>query len=244
MINILKRGVFLIQNFGVIYTFRKGTIFIVAKTVKFLNNIFFRNNSKNHWNFRFLTDWVFVGGSNQTLYFACGLFANIDKKELENVKTIIDFGCGTGDSSIVFNIFLPKATVFLHDFSEVAVKKGLKKYERFLSVGRANLEFQKFDLVYTSNVIEHVLDPGLFVKDLINLTKKYIIIQCPYKEYHPDGKKITPQNPISEHFWTIDEEFIKKYIYLYEEFDWTYKVGIVPMAWQGGEQVFIFGKLK
>ena len=192
MINILKRGVFLIRNFGVIYAIRKGLIFFVAKVVKFLNNLFFKNNSKNHWNFRFLTDWVFVGGSNQTLYFACGLFANIDKKELENVKTIIDFGCGTGDSSIVFNIFLPKANVFLHDFSEVAVKKGLKKYERFLNVGIANLEIQKFDLVYTSNVIEHVLDPKLFVEELINLTNKYIIIQCPYKEYHPDGKNITP----------------------------------------------------
>lgn len=244
MINILKRGVFLIQNFGVIYAIRKGIIFFIAKIVKFLNNLFYKNNSKKYWNFRFLTDWVFVGGSNQTLYFACGLFANIDKKELENVKTIIDFGCGTGDSSIVFNIFLPKATVFLHDFSEVAVKKGLKKYERFLNVEKANLEFQKFDLAYTSNVIEHVLDPGLFVKELINLTNKYIIIQCPYEEYHPDGKNITPQNPISEHFWTIDKEFINKYVYVHKEFDWTYKVGKVPMAWQGGEQVFIFGKRK
>ena len=243
MINILKRGVFLTRNFGVVYAIRKGLIFFVSKSVKFLNNLFFKNNSKNHWNFRFLTDWVFVGGSNQTLYFACGLFANIDKKELEDVKTIIDFGCGTGDSSIVFNIFLPKANVFLHDFSQVAVKKGLKKYERFLNVGKANLEIQKFDLVYTSNVIEHVLDPRLFVEELINLTNKYVIIQCPYKEYHPDGKNITPQNPISEHFWTIDNEFLNKYIYVHEEFDWTYKVGIVPMAWQGGEQVFIFGKL-
>ena len=161
-----------------------------------------------------------------------------------NKTSLLDFGCGTGDSSIVFNIFLPKAKVFLHDFSEVAVKKGLKKYERFLNVRRADIETQKFDLVYTSNVIEHVLDPKVFVEDLIRLTKRYILIQCPYKEYHPDGKKITPQNPISEHFWTIDEEFIEKHIYVHQDFDWRHTTGVVPMAWQGGEQVFIFGKLK
>jgi SAM-dependent methyltransferase len=172
------------------------------------------------------------------------LFANIDRKEIENVNTIIDFGCGTGDSSIVFNIFLPDAKVFLHDFSKVAVKKGLKKYGRFLNVGEANIENQKFDLVYSSNVIEHVLKPKLFVKDLIKLSKKYIIIQCPYKEYDPDGGNITPENPVSEHFWTIDEEFLDNYIFVNKEFEWTYKVGVVPMAWPGGRQIFIFGKLK
>lgn len=244
MINILKRGIFLAQNYGIIYALRKGITFIYAKSIKSLNKLLFKNNSRNHWNFRFLTDWTFVGGSNQTLYFACGLFANIDKKELENVKTIIDYGCGTGDSSIVFNIFLPKANVFLHDFSEIALKKGLKKYERFINVERANIETQKFDLVYTSNVIEHVLRPGVFVKDLIKLSNKYIIIQCPYKEYHPDGRKITPENPISEHFWTIDEEFINKFVKINEEFIWSFKVGVVPMAWQGGDQVFILGKRK
>ena len=245
MIKILKRGFFLAKNFGVMYAMKKGINFLVAKTIKSLNSLFFKNNSKNHWDFRFLTDWAFVGGSNQTLYFACGLFANIDRKEIENVRTILDFGCGTGDSSIVFNIFLPKAKVFLHDFSQVAVKEGLKKYKRFLNVEAANLENKEnFDLVYSSNVIEHVLKPELFVRDLIKISKKYVIIQCPWKEYHPDGKNITPENPVSEHFWTIDEGFLEKYVFANKEFEWTYKVGVVPMAWQGGEQVFIFGKLK
>jgi hypothetical protein len=50
---------------------------------------------------------------------------------------------------------------------------------------------------------------------MIKLTKKYILIQCPWKEFHPlNYKKISPKNPHGEHVHTIDIHSLKKFIYL------------------------------
>ena len=43
------------------------------------------------------------------------------------------------------------------------------------------------------------------------ITKKYILIQCPWKEFHPlNHKKISLKNPNGEHVHTIDSQFLKK----------------------------------
>ena len=100
-------------------------------------------------------------------------------------------------------------------------------------------------MVYSSNVIEHVSDVKIILDSMIKLTKKYILIQCPWNEFNPlNSKKISPKNPHGEHVHTIDTKFLKKYLFIYRNFLWTYKVGIVPMAWHGGKQVFIFGVKK
>ena len=101
---------------------------------------------------------------------------------------------------------------------------------------------KKYDLVYSSNVIEHVDNPKKFVNDLIELSNKYIIIQCPWNElHHLNNQLITPQNQTAEHKWTVNEDFFDKYINN-EKVIWTKTIGVVPMAWQGGEQAFFFGE--
>ena len=172
------------------------------------------------------------------------MFANLyNSFDTKKISTIIDYGYATGDSAIFLKIFFPNSNIALYDISDVGVERALLKYGRFIPIDR-HKEDDRYDLVYSSNVIEHVDNPKEFVKRLISLSKKYIVIQCPYKEMHPkNGKLISPENKSDEHSWIIDEEFIKDYI-KDERVEWDLKTGVVPMAWQGGVQAFIIGQIK
>ena len=167
-------------------------------------------------------------------------FANSNIKSLK-INSVLDYGCGQGDSSIIFRIFFDKAKIYLYDLSDLGAKSGLVKYSRFIDVFSIKKNI-KYDLVYSSNVIEHVSEVKIILDSMIKLTKKYILIQCPWNEFHPlNFKKISPKNPHGEHVHTVDIYFLKKNLFIYKNFSWSYKVGTVPMAWHGGKQVFILG---
>lgn len=118
---------------------------------------------------------------------------------------------------------------------------ALGKYTRFLKV-KAWKKNVKIDLVYCSNVIEYVNDPKALVNTLIEASNRYIVIQCPWEEMHPNGERISPANSHQEHIWTIDNVFYEKYI-KDERVSWTRSTGVVPMAWEGGVQVYFLGVL-
>jgi len=239
-----ERGIEIYKKTGLITVIKKGIRYFYARSISLIGSTLYSVNSEKYWNFRMKYDWSFVGGGDQTSYFVAGMFANLcNSFDSKKISTIIDYGCATGDSAIFLKIFFPNSNISLYDISDIGVEKALLKYSRFIPVDR-HKEEDRYDLVYSSNVIEHVNNPKEFVKKLVDLSKKYVVIQCPYKEMHPKNKKlISPKNKSDEHIWTIDEEFIKKYIED-ERMEWELKTGIVPMAWQGGVQAFIVGKLK
>ena len=221
----------------------KTLVFVYSKFVNLVAAFFFKTNSKKYWDFRLKYAWSFVSGPFQTLLFATSAFAYSKIKDLK-INSVLDYGCGTGDSSIIFKIFFEKAKIYLHDLSDLGVKSGLVKYSRFIDVLPIKKNI-KYDLVYSSNVIEHVSEVKIILDSMIKLTKKYILIQCPWNEFNPfNSKKISPKNPHGEHVHTIDTKFLKKNLFIYKKFLWTYKVGIVPMAWHGGKQVYILGVKK
>ena len=43
--------------------------------------------------------------------------------------------------------------------------------------------------------------------------------------------------------WTIDDDFFSKYI-LDDRLNWSKYTAVVPMAWEGGTQVYYLGVLK
>jgi len=78
----------------------------------------------------------------------------------------------------------------------------------------------------------------------LTASSKWVCVQCPYNETHVDGKAITPDHPLGEHIWTVDDEFIEKYLNL-PVFEKTQTIiGDAPKAWPGGKQVYFLGKLK
>lgn len=97
-----------------------------------------------------------------------------------------------------------------------------------------------FDLVYCSNVVEHISDPISFCKKLISLSRKYVVIQAPYNEREINGSLITCEFKREEHINTIDENLIEQ---LYDGIDWNILYSKIPYARPRGKQIFFVGKL-
>lgn len=243
MINnaLIQRGIHIFKSDGFFIFFNKAVVYFWAKVIGFIGRTLYKTNTQKYWEFRMKYNWNFVGGSNQTLFLTAGAMANVDIVKLKNISSILDFGCATGDSAIIFKIFFPNVKIYIHDLSEVGVIKALNKYSRFLPISK-HIKGTVVDLVYCSNVIEHVQNPKALVNELINSSSKYILLQCPWKEMHPhNGERITPENQSDEHTWTINEDFFEKYI-KDSRVVWKLTTGIVPMAWEGGVQAFYFGE--
>lgn len=130
------------------------------------------------------------------------------------------------------------ARILLHDLSDLGVKNGLKKYKAFSPMRWDGQS--KVDFVYCSNVIEHVLHPTDFVRGLTDTSELYVVIQCPWKEYGPQGQLITPQDSQGEHIWTIDEAFLNRHLPL-DGWNWVGTLADVPGAWPFGKQLLLLG---
>jgi SAM-dependent methyltransferase len=238
---MLKKAFSILSQEGLVVLLIKSFRFFYSKVISRVGGLLYETNSRNYWDFRMRWDWGVVGGGAQTQLLAASLFANVPKQKFNDVSVVLDYGCATGDSAIIIRIFLPNSSVMLHDFSRVGVEKGVAKYSRFLPVKIWNGN-DKADLVYCSNVIEHVEDPAALVNELISSSRRYIIVQCPENERHSDGSRLSKQCPAGEHVWTVDDEFFKEFI-RDPRVRWEKFTGIVPMAWEGGVQVYYFGTL-
>jgi hypothetical protein len=197
-------------------------------------------NSQRYWNIRLKYNWDQSGGDLQTRQFAVAMVNYVNPRVLTDVKSVLDFGCGTGESCPILKTVFPDAKIYVYDLAENGVKRAVQKFGHNLSVEPWNNSFN-CDFVYSSNVIEHVLNPKEFLENLIKISDRYILVQCPWLEYADGGVKITPEHPQSEHIWTIDDEFLRE-IFNQPNVNWRKFTGKVPIAWDGGEQLFMLGE--
>lgn len=222
---------------GILPTIKK--IFVATPRIigKSVAHLLFDVNSKGYWNFRMRHNWVKAGGPEQTVDFCVSAFANTNLKNVCNPYSILDFGCASGDSTPIFKCFFPSTKIFLHDLSPVGIEMAISKYAQFQTEkwdGKTRCE-----LVYCSNVIEHVSDPDALIDELINASSRFLLIQCPWNERHKNGDLITDQKPLNEHIQTIDDNFIERF-FNYRNFR-SIEVfkGRAPLAWPQGEQVYL-----
>jgi hypothetical protein len=214
-----------------------GPVIIASK----LGRLIFKVNSKEYWNYRLLLNWSNAGGREQTKEFAESLFKNVNFKGI-NFNSVVDFGCALGDSSAVFRKYNKKLDIYLWDVSNVGLSKALKHNKKY-NVKKWD-RTTKADLIYCSNVIEHIFDTTTFVDELCSASKKWICVQGPFNETHPDGTRISPKNTLGEHIWTIDNSFIKKFLDISVFKETRLYIGDAPKAWPGGKQFYFFGKLR
>jgi ubiquinone/menaquinone biosynthesis C-methylase UbiE len=106
----------------------------------------------------------------------------------KDVNSILDVGCGKG---WVAKEFLPKRKqVYSLDISVTNPAKAKKLYPNEKHFGITADSFHlpfndnSFECVIASEIIEHVVDPSGFVKELFRVVKKggSLIITIPYKE--------------------------------------------------------------
>lgn len=160
-------------------------------------------NSKGYWQTRFASgDWDKYDGDKQTAFFvqtAINAFPEWIKKELlENELTISDLGCAEGSGTALLAYNFPLCQVVGYDFSEAAVDLATKRHPNCqFVVGDITKEIKQADIVFCSNVIEHMQEPGKIMDSLLNATIRHAIIVLPFRDKL--GHK--------EHFRSFDEHF-------------------------------------
>lgn len=138
-------------------------------------------NTKEYWDSRFaLGDWETKGGFNQTKLFAIEQ-ARYIKPYVSPGCRILDFGCGAGDSSEIFVSEFPDCNFYGEDLSQAAIQLA---EERFGHLGKFSTKLKdemEFDIIFTSNVLEHVPDYKSICDELL-LKCRYLFVFVPFNE--------------------------------------------------------------
>lgn len=193
-------------------------------------SILYGKNSERYWNARFLTNWESAGGGLQTTLFAAGLASQDIGIE---PTSILDYGCGAGQSLPVLRMRFPRCDLFYWDHSSVAMEIVRGRYHEF---AREHVPGTIYDCVYCSNVIEHVVDlPGI-LEAVASMAKHCVVIQAPLDERHPDGSELSVSRPIDEHIRTVKISTVPE---LLAGFHWDSFVFQVPTAWKGSQVAFV-----
>lgn len=137
----------------------------------------------------------------------------------KGIKTILDVGCGKG---WVAKNFLPRGiSVHSLDVSTSNPMNAKRLYPSDNHFGIAADSFhlpfsnESFDVVIASEIIEHVVNPAEFVKELFRVVKKggKLLVTTPYKEkliyylcIHCNKK-----TPANAHIHSFDEKKLEEF---------------------------------
>lgn len=145
-------------------------------------------NSKEYWENRFETDWIKYQGDEQTIFFAniaVQLMPSWLVEECRNEKySFCDMGCALGEAVEVLSRYLGY-NIEGADFSVEAIKSAKENFQenKFTVIDFKNLPSNiKYDVVFSSNVLEHFENPWKIVKNLVKVAEKYIILLVPFEE--------------------------------------------------------------
>src|SRR3989344_3585464 len=154
------------------------------------------------------------------------------------IKTILDAGCGEGFT--LNKLYQEEMGEELEgiDGSEEAISIG-KKIHPHLSLKRASIyklpyKDSSFDLVLSTEVLEHLEEPEKALKEIIRVTRKYILLSVPNEPFFMlsnflRGKNITRWGNDIDHInhWSARsfEKFVEhekvKIIKVKTPFPWT-----------------------
>ena len=118
----------------------------------------------------------------------------------QNEYSCCDFGCGLGNfTNNLYRIF-PKFDIYGVDFSDNAISYA-KKHFPHVSFINTDLDClnQKFDVVVTSNTLEHFSNPSKVLQKLLEHTQKFFIMMVPYEE----------RELYEEHLFNFERDFFK-----------------------------------
>lgn len=104
-----------------------------------------------------------------------------DKKDIEN---ILDIGCGEGSKSFILANYFSNAKVLGIDFTDEGIKKANNNYSEvnnlyFKKADIFEIQTEKYDMVSCLEVLEHIEDWQIVLKNICNISNKYILISVP-----------------------------------------------------------------
>lgn len=165
-------------------------------------------NTEEYWDRRFETDdWEKNDGRGQSTFFArtaldafpAWLKEEMNRREL----TVGDWGCAEGDGTALLARQFPGCSFTGIDFAEKGLEKARKEYP-FCTFRQGNIyEIDcDFDIVFSSNTLEHMLAPRQVLASLVKSARRHAVLLLPLHEENASG----------EHFCTFREDFFPLHI--------------------------------
>jgi len=136
--------------------------------------------------------WETAGGRKQTRGFARA-FVNHVRLDKTRAFELLDFGCGLGEAIRVLRRAYPKAALTGMDVSQVAIARCRAELAAVASFRVGGLEdvTEHYDVIYTSNVLEHFVDYRAAARGLLAHCPR-LCIMVPYEQLGDRGAPLTP----------------------------------------------------
>lgn len=136
-----------------------------------------------------------------------------------DVKSVLDLGCGNGRLLYGIKRLLSDCELFGIDFSDTAIKRMKKEYDidgAVMDVFDIRGLNRKFDMVIVNDVLEHIEDEKLFLRECFNVLNEggYLYLGIPNNILGPEDtdehlRKYTKESVIElmnnfKEFYTIE----------------------------------------
>ena len=145
-------------------------------------------NSREWWETYFQREWERNSGSSQTRHFMETIVSNLAPPELHYMQSkrprILDWGCAFGEGVAVLASSFQQATVVGLDFASGAVEEARRRFpeRKFLVTPDGDIP-EEFDVIVTSNCLEHFEYPIDLMKRHLSSCRTLYIAMVPYNEY-------------------------------------------------------------
>ena len=148
-----------------------------------LEKMKFNLNTKEYWDQRFSSgDWEGKHGRLQTENFARGQIKYLKLKH-DFKGTILDFGCGLGDSMPVYKEVFPQAKLIGVDISSCAIEFCRMRYNSIAAFFCGDYQIvPQVDVIIASNIFEHLSNDNEVIQNILSKCNDLYVI-VPYKEY-------------------------------------------------------------
>ena len=163
-------------------------------------------NSNSYWNARFAENWEPCQGPAQSRFFARLAIENLPRWLIDQLQrkpmTLCDWGCAQGDGTDVWANYVDSDRITGVDFSAIAVEQAAQRYPAIRFLNQNWLEAQQdelpvFDVVFSSNTLEHFHRPYAVLKTLCSRATKALVLALPYREldrHHEHFYTFLPDN--------------------------------------------------
>lgn len=152
-----------------------------------------RINSESYWDARFSTDWDEKDGPGQSRFFSRVAIDRLPRWLLRAIReqqlSVVDWGCAEGDGTDELAALIDARQLSGVDFSHAAIERASQRYPAIRFIQANWLDESpgadappSWDIVFSSNTLEHFHQPFEVLKVLCARARKALVLVLPYRE--------------------------------------------------------------